>query len=240
MELFIILADLTAYMRILPCGLIVLSLFLFSCQQEIEDITTNPPGGGGGGGGSTSGNYQPLTNGSWWKFKDSASGALSTTTATNSTQSFNSILYTALTSTNGTQTSTAYMAAPSPNYYMRIMGISPTSGAPFDITFHYLNDTASVAYNWTYNAGQGNGFTALVKTTILEKNITMSIEGKTYTNVTRTRLDLSYDIMGTIMDFGYYEFFASKGVGLVKTRAELGSFGMGIKTCSNLVDHQIQ
>lgn len=148
-------------------------------------------------------------------------------------------MYTALVGTNGTQTDTSWFAAPQPNYYITLKGNSPNSGAAFDLTFHYLNDTASVGYSWQYKAGQGNGFTAHIKTTIKERGISMIVEGKTYTNVIHTELVLSYDLFGIILDFGSYDYYVSKGVGIIKVRTEVASFGVAFSACTNLIDHKI-
>lgn len=219
----------------------LLCLFIFSCQKELDD-TLGPvnPGGGGNNGGNTTGSYHPLTAGSWWKFKDSATGTFSTLTATNQTVTRDNILYTVLLSSTGTTTDTALAYAVAPNYKYRMKGLSPNTGAPFDITFHFLNDTASVGYNWTYVAGQGNGFTATIKTSIIEKNISVTVQGKNYNNVIHTKMELSYNIFGVDMDFGSYDYFIAKSVGIVRIRASLGQFGVSFDSCSDLVDSHIQ
>jgi hypothetical protein len=212
-----------------------LSIVLFSCQQEIDDILTNPPGNGNNNNNPTGGAYQPLTSASWWKYKDSSTGTQSTTTITAVSKTFNGIAYKAITSGNG---DTAYQGVKGPNYYMRIAGVSPNTGAPYDLTLNYLNDTASVGYTWQHNAGQGNGFAAITYTTILEKGLTMTVEGKTYTNVIHTFIDFQYDIAGSNMPYAEYEFYIAKDIGIIKTRGDIGP-GL-LKTCSNLVDHHIQ
>ena len=212
-----------------------LCVFLFSCQQEIDDVLTNPPGNNNNNNNNNNasgGLYQPLTSGTWWKYRDSTSSTLSTLTATPVTKTFNGINYRAVTSGNG---DTAYMGVQGPNYFMRVAGMSP-SGAPYDITFNYLNDTASVGYTWQYNSGQGNGFTAISQNTIVAKGLTLSIEGKTYTDVIQTSIVFSYVIAGSTIPYAEYEYYVGKNVGIVRTRADLGV----MQTCSNLVDHHVQ
>jgi hypothetical protein len=215
-------------------------ILLYSCQQEIDPSIITGNNNGNNNNNNTSNSYQPTGSGSWWKYKDSASAAISTSTATSLTKTINGIVYTKVVSVSGAQTDTGYYASPSPNYYFSAAGQSPNTGSPYDLTFHYLNDTASVGYNWTYNGGQGNGFTAIFKTTILEKNLTVVVAGKTYTNVIHTRMDLVYDIFGTQIDSGWYDFYVSKGVGIIRIRANPGNFGASFTTCSELIDHHIQ
>lgn len=228
-----------------------LLLSLISCQKEPDFIDapqtggntggSNGGNGGGNSGGSSTGTYNPLTSGTTWKFKDTATNAITTLTVTNAKKTISNVVYTGVVGSTAAQSDTAWMAKDGANYYERAKGVSPNTGASYDFLFHYLNDTASVGYNWTYNAGQGNGFTAWIKTTIIERNISMTVGGKTYQNVIHTRLDLSYDILGSIMDFGSYDFFVAKGVGIIKVRASLSSFGVPLlQTCSDLFDYTIK
>src|SRR5690348_12974201 len=122
--------------------LALFSITLFSCQQEIDPSIITNPGGGNNGGGNT-GNYAPLSSGSWWRYNDSISGNITTLTALNNTKTFNGILYRAIKSSHGTLSDTGYQAAPAPNYFLYQAGVSPNTGAEYDLLFNYLNDTAS-------------------------------------------------------------------------------------------------
>ena len=225
--------------RIQWSALFCFVIFLFSCQQEVDpDLITDPTNPTNPVNSAES--YHPLSANSFWKFRDSATNTISTLKAINVTKSINGRTYTAILNMYGAQIDTVWAASPKPNYYYNMKGFSPNTGAPFDLLFHYLNDTAAVGTSWDYNAGHGNGFTALMTTTIMAKNMTMTIAGKTYTNVIHTRLDLSYDLMGMVTDFGFYDYYISKGVGIVRIRGELDAFGFVNVSCSDLVDHDIQ
>jgi len=224
------------------CMLVVLSLFLFSCEKEKSFQDIEPGSGNNGGGSNTSGNYYPLTAGSWWKYKDSVTGVITTQTATNVTKTIDNILYTGLVGgTNGVQSpDTAWAAAAIPNYYLTAEGVSPNTGASFDFAFHYLNDTASVGYNWQYIAGQGNGFVSYIKTTIMERNITKTVAGKKYNNVIHTKLDFSYDIFGSVMHFATYDYYIAEGVGIIRIESELFGAGLAFKSSGDLIDYHIE
>jgi hypothetical protein len=227
---------------ILTCFTIA-SVLLFSCQQEIDpNILSNPPSGGGTGGGTTgntANSYHPLTAGSYWKYKDSATSAITTMTATNHTVTKNNILYTIITATNTSQTDTILAASPKPNYYYNVSGASPNTGAPFDLVMNYLNDTASVGYQWQYTAGQGNGFTAYFHCSIVEKNITVNIGGHSYSNVIHTHMLLSYDIFGMPMDYVNYDYYIARGIGILRIRSNLSALGSSFETCSDITDYHI-
>jgi len=233
--------------KFVPLLLCVCStLFLLSCQKEV-DFTDPSQGGGsssggnsGGSGTGTSNSYYPLTKDSWWKYKDSLTGTVSDGKVVDRTKTMNGIVYTAIVPISVPATDTAWFAAPRPNYYLKQKGVSP-SGGSYDVLFHYLNDTASIGYNWRYMAGQGNGFIAYIKTTIVEKGISMTVAGKNYTNVIHTRLDLSYDILGSIEDFGSYDYFIAKGIGIIKIRTELSMLGIVmVQTSADLLDYSIK
>jgi len=84
-------------------------------------------------------------------------------------------------------------------------------------------------------------FTAIVKTTIVERNLSMTVTGKHFKNVIHTRLDLKYDMLGFIMEAGTYDYFIAKGVGIIKVRTQLLNFGVPVlQSCADLTDHLIK
>lgn len=237
--------------RILPALLWALSsVIFFSCAKEkslengIVPSGTGGSGGSGGTGGGTGGGntnpntYHPLTAGSYWKYKDSASGAFSMLTATNRTRTISNRLYSVITTTAGTQNDSLYAAVIGPDYFYYINTVSPNTGAPASLLFHYLNDTASIGYQWQYNAGSGNGYPATIRTEIVEKNITVTVAGHSFPNVYHTRLVLSYD-MGTLMEFGTYDYYIARGVGIIRIRTDFSAMGFNTPACSDLVDYHI-
>jgi hypothetical protein len=215
------------------------SLFLISCQKEVS-TELGPQTGGTGAGSGNKTSYNPTTSGSWWKYKDTASGMISTDTMLKRTNTINGIVYTAMIGQNAMLKDTAWVASPQPNYYMYEKGVSPNTGASYDMLFHYLNDTAAVGSNWQYTAGQGNGFTALIQTTIVERNISLTVAGKSYSNVIHTRLVLTYDVYGSSLDAMAYDYFTAKGIGIIKVRSEGLTLLSGFKACSDLVDYSIK
>ncbi|HWI92068.1 MAG TPA: hypothetical protein VNT20_12380 [Flavisolibacter sp.] len=214
------------------------SLLLTSCQKELSS-ELHPQTGGSGTGVSDKTSYSPTTTGTWWKYKDTTSGSISTSSIVNRAKLVSGITYKALVN-DVNKTDTGWMASPQPNYYLYVKGVSPNTGASYDMLFHYLNDTASIGNNWHYTAGQGNGFTANIQTTIVERNITMTVAGKTYNNVIHTQLILTYDIFGTDFDAMMYDYFTAKGIGVIKVRSEGLSLLSGFKACSDLIDYSIK
>ncbi len=219
--------------------LLALSVLVFaSCQKEVDFTDTNGGGGGNGGGGPVSNSsFVPSTAGSWWKYKDSTTGRLATQTATSVTRMINGYLHRAI--VLDTQADTGWTAAAQPNYFILQKGVSP-AGSVYDLNFHYLNDTAAVGHSWKYDAGHGNGLTAFVETTIVGKGLTMTVGGKTYTNVSHTSLRLSYDVGGVIIEMADYDFYIARGVGIIKSRTYINALGTTLEACSDLVEHLIK
>ncbi len=228
--------------------LLGVTLSLFSCQKEVNEELPTTPGGTGGtggtGGSGGSGNtnpansYHPLTAGSTWTYKDSTTGTLNTIVSTGKTKVIDGRTYTIV--TDPQVSDSAYMSNTGANYYLLGEGTTPNLGASFKIVFHYLNDTAAVGTTWRYNAGHGNGVTAYITPTVMARNLTLNIEGRTYTNVVHTRLKWEYEFGGMTLEMANYDYFTAKGVGIVRVRSFLDAMGTKLETCSNLVDHTIK
>lgn len=211
-------------------------LMIYSCSK---DSSSNNNGGGN----STADSYHPLTANSFWTYKDSTDGSVRTLTATNKTQNIGGQTYTVLvdTSSSGIDTVLASNQGHDYYYYLNSSGAS-TNGVPISATLHYLNDTASVGSSWQYNAGTVGGLPATVKTTVVEKNVSVSVNSKTYNNVYHTRMDVSVNAFGTQASVGSYDFFIAKGVGIVRIRAVLGGglLGSAVNTDTELTDYSIK
>ena len=208
---------------------------MVSCQKEVDTILAPSPSNP-----SNTASYQPLSANSYWKYKDSLTGMVTQSTMLNQTKLINSRTYHASLSSMGQGTDTSWIAVDGANYYALADAVGMSSGAPVKLLFHYLNDTASVGYNWLYDAGHVNGFPASIRTTIMERGITHTVEGKTYKDVIRTQLELHYDIMGTVMKVATYDYYVAKGVGIVRVRTFIDGAGMNFTSSGNLLEYQVK
>lgn len=223
-------------MKKLLLGLLMASSILTSCKKE-KSIEIGIGGEGG--------DYQPLTKGSYWKYVQSgiATGEL-LITSTGQTKTINNIPLVLFTGTSSPTpgNSDGYYGKKDHNYYTVVAGNSPNTGAAFDMSFLYLNDTAAVGYTWTHAAGQGNGFTATIDGVILERDIVIQVEGKTYNQVIHTSFDLSYDmpLIGKI-PFATYHYYVAKNVGIVQIETATNPLvGPPVQLLTNLVEHSIK
>ncbi len=212
---------------------------LAACQKEVSFDA--PSGGGtGGGGGTTADTYQPVTKGSFWKYKDSAlTGATTLMTITGQQKTIGSRTYQVVTSeTTGQPPAEAYFYVAKPVFGLRQ---DVNNGIATTIEFIYLNDTASVGYTWTDNMPPVNGLAARFIGTIMERNISKTVAGKNFTNVIHTQLNLEYDlpILGWT-NFAVYDYYIAKGVGIIRIETTSTFGGFGIKTVADLIDYSIK
>ena len=228
----------------------VIASLATGCSKEISVETNgNGPGTGPGtgGGGTTPGQdtYMPVSKNSYWKYKLTGIFPGETTlTCTGTSRTVNGLSCIVFTSTSTSTPGTAegFFAIKDHNYYTIQKGVSPNTGAAFDINFLYLNDTASVGYNWNYKAGQGNGYTAYLDGTIMEKGITMTVEGKTYKDVIHTEIELQYDIpMVGILTFATYDYYVAKNVGIIKLDSEGNPvLSPGTQSFMDLIEYSVK
>jgi hypothetical protein len=220
----------TQFSYLLP----LLCLILFSCQKEPADPDMQP---GTGTGSTDSITYLPLTKGTYWKYQDSLMGTVTTMTVLDKTKTFSGRTYTAVVGSNS-QTDTFYMTRQGADYFNYAEVNSGTSSGRF--LFHYLNDTAAVGRNWEYLAGQGNGFPAYFKTTIIERNIIHTVHAKAYTQVIHTRMEMSYDIFGERTPAAIYDYYIARGIGIIQLKTTIDMLGTEMTSSSDLLEYQVK
>ncbi len=210
---------------------------MVSCQKEfaIEDLPAGTTPSTGNNGSDSKDSYQPLSKDSYWKYKDSLTGTITTQTATAITKTFDNRTYTAIANSDGTNTDTIYSANNLISYYSYgEVGNGSSSGS---FLFHYLNDTVPVGQSWEYLAGQGNGIDVHIKATVIKKGMSVTVNNFNYTNVVHTDLELSYDMIGPVIK---YEFYVAKGVGIIKVRSRGVGLTQGFESCTDLIEYKIK
>lgn len=230
-------------MRFLTLLFIALSIIVSGCQKEISSGVdnnngTNPPS-------TVSEVYLPVSKDSYWKYKVTNPGGATSTitvTSTGQQQTYDGIAYHLFAnspSTAGNENS--FMAVKDHKYYTRAKGVSPNTGAPFDLTFLFSNDTATVGYQWNFDAGQGNGFAAKAPGSIVEKNISLTVLGKQYTNVIHSRFNIQYvlPVLGTT-DYGTYDYYLAKNIGIVKIEFITPPLFGSIQSVTELIEYSIK
>ncbi|HZX58723.1 MAG TPA: hypothetical protein VFE54_08355 [Mucilaginibacter sp.] len=185
----------------------VFAVIIFCCFACKKEANQNP----------AAGEYLPLTDGSTWKYKYASDGGSADTLTikmTGGTTLINGKTYYNAASTYKQGTSLGYFYAGNHIYATRTVDEGLGS-----IELQLLNDTASVGYQWltvpTEN-GQLGGTPVQTINTIKEKNITRTLNGKTFNNVIHTQVQLQHNNGSGFATTVTYDFYLAKGIGLIE------------------------
>lgn len=219
--------------KLIPITIITLALFLNSCGlKEIVD-----PGG------SITGDYQPVTAGSTWKYKIEVPGTATdemNVTANSETKNYNGKTYFKSTRVFKSTDSTVYdyYAHAGNAYFTR--SVEPAAGFddPNLLEFQYLDDSKPVGSNWIVKSDPSSLFQATSQTTLVEKNISKTVNGKAFKGVIHTNTSVLLDLgTGSPFEFTAFDYYIAKGVGIVEIDISLAGQTVGKQT---LVSYNIK
>lgn len=225
------------FMKLKPFLILAIcAVALSSCMKPIinPDGSLNIDKNTGDDGGATplssADSYQPITKGSTWTYSIALTGQNYTTTGTMTGDRaiFNDKTYytiAATTTLQGAASGSSYFYS-SPHVYSN-RGTSVVANVTLEMP--YLIDTVAVGHTWTAKAndsGTINGTEGRFVGTMVERNITKTVVGKTYSNVMHTQIDLQYNVQGTFESFGTYDYYIAKGVGVIQL--DVSAFGLTI------------
>ena len=189
---------------------------------------------------ATANTYQPVTTGSYWTYQENASGDLdtSTTIITGFTTAINGRVY--------YQASTSYRSQVLPTdsgYFSNSGHIYTELGKSGSDAFetYYLNDTTAVNGSWiskVNDSGTLGGFPARFAGQIVEKNISKTVNGKTFVNVIHTKVYLQQIEAGgtTYTTTIAFDYFVAKGIGIIEEDAS----GTDFTTVRTILDYSIK
>ena len=191
----------------------ILSILLIGSAVLAGCSKKNTPGP------SSSDSYLPVTSGSTWTYNDVVGGSNSPLTVkmTGGTTTINGKTYYVSTSSSILKgTTTGYYYVANHSYALR------ATAASVNITLEMQlgNDEQNAGYSWTTvptDNGTVNGVSAKMINTIKEKNITKVVNGKTFTNVMHTQVDLQYDLGIGFQSIAVYDIYLAKGVGMIES-----------------------
>ncbi|WP_299354404.1 hypothetical protein [Mucilaginibacter sp.] len=179
----------------------------------------------GGTSGNTVDSYQPATKGTYWKYSATIMNTqaqppvnmteLQTTTMTGATITINNKVYYTANSVVDTMKGYVYFYHGNNTYSYRSNLISPD----VVVEYVYLKDNAAVGVTWTSpitDSGKINGTPAQIVGSIIEKDISITLAGKTFTNVTHTQLLLQYDTGTGFSTFQNMDYYIAKGIGIIR------------------------
>jgi hypothetical protein len=220
---------------------IVLATLVSGCVKLDKPIlpktTDTVSNGGGSNGGSTTANYQPVTKGSSWTYKNTSGGVTDTTyTVMDGNVSVidgRNFYEGQETYSDESGTQTGYLANEGHVYIDRSTTNSIT------VNLYYLNDTTAVGHGWVSpinESGYVNGSAGQFVGTIINRNVTKTVEGKTYSQVIHSEVLLQYDFGSGFTTYLTYEVYVANNVGII----EIDSSGLGFTGVETLIAYTIK
>jgi hypothetical protein len=190
--------------------LAVLTLFYVSCKKDSANTTP-----------SSADSYFPVTPGSTWRYYDLVQGSNTDTITikmTGGTSSFNNkTYYNAATMSTNSGAGTEYFYAANHSYAVR--ALNAYAGTTIELKLY--NDTATVG-NSLLSIPTDNGLVDIIPArtinTVIAKNLTRTINGKTFTDVIHTEVDFQYDYSGGYQTGFLYDFYLAKGIGMIESQ----------------------
>jgi len=184
---------------------------------------------------ASSDSYLPVTSGSTWTYNDVVGGSTSqlTMTITGGTTTINVKTYYVGKSVSPVKgTTDAYFYVANHSYAMR------ATAASVNVTLEMQlgNDAQNAGYSWTTTPtdnGTVNGVSARMVNTIKEKNTTKVVNGKTFTNVIHTQVDLQYDLGGGFQSVAVYDIYLAKGVGMIESDTSIQGSPYDVSTLTS-------
>lgn len=207
--------------KILPILILGGAMLIAGCSKK-----SNP------GPSASADSYLPVSSGSTWTYNDVVGGSTSqlTITMTGGTSVIGGKTYYAGTSASSTKgTSTGYFYAG--NHFYSFRATSATAGITIELQMG--NDDQNVGYSWTTTPtdnGTVNGVPAKMVNTIKEKNISRTVNGKTFNNVIHTQVDLQYDLGTGFQSVATYDIYLAKGVGMIENDTSVSGSPYEIET----------
>ncbi|RYU86894.1 hypothetical protein EWM62_17240 [Mucilaginibacter terrigena] len=209
-----------------------------SCRKDPPDFTGYEANGTSENN-AFANSYMPTSKGTSWTYvTDPGTGTKATSEIhlTGVITPINGLNYfEAKSSTAGREAEVGYYYVDDHNY--KILGATLQSGTV--VEFNYLDSNLPVNGEWTAKmspSGFINSIPARTKGRIIEKDITKVVLGKTYKNVIHTQLIVQYDMGSGFEDFGTYDYYLAKGIGLLETDTNL----LGIVATSKLLNYTIK
>ena len=197
-------------------GLLLIATIFAGCKKGSSNHTTPISG---------SSTYFPVTSGSSWVYNDAITNggtSINTISMTGKTVVINGKTYYAALSispTKGNDT-TYYYAA---NHEYAIRGSNAAAGVTIELQAG--NDAQPAGYTWTTipsDNGIIGSLPAQTVNTIVEKNVTKTVNGKIFTNVIHTRANLQYNAGTGFLTVAVYDIYLALGIGLIEADSTIG------------------
>lgn len=203
--------------KLIPITLISVSLFLSACG--LKDIVgpkaaSNSNSNSSPGGTTNSDSYQPVVKGSTWTYSVEAFGfpaGNATISITGDVQTINNTTFFKSQTINpGGDTQFSFCGSRG-NLFLNYDPDTRIEQPYLDIS-----KPAGASFNTAVNDPNNPGVPARYVTTIVEKDVTKTINSRSFKNVIHTRVEMQYDYGSGYVAETVEELYVAKGVGIVE------------------------
>lgn len=210
---------------------------LISCQKELSvEKGAVPPADSTSTDTTAKGSYLPLTKDTYWRYSNTGiTNDTSVVTMLGISFPYGGINYQAALSQTSARFDTAYYAVKGHDYYL----VTNVNGNLIPMLI--LNDSINVNDGWTLNFTLANAMTGKCTGKIVEKNTSLPVNGNTYQNVIHTSEALALNVLNTSVNFGYYDFYFAKDIGIIRIDFRISTDGTNYTSgSSTIIDYQIK
>ena len=220
---------------------IIFAALVFGCNKQIDSVPSNTINSENVQNATMADTYLPLTKGTYWNYSIVTNGkttATSKLTVLGVVKKIYSKNYQSVKSVDGGFTDTVFYNQTGHDYY--VYTNSNGSDTDFDLEILFLRDNLAVGKTWTASAGSADGVKLKAYGKIVKTNSTITVGGKTYTNVIQTHIDIKKPIPFLPGIIVYkQDYYVAKNIGIVKN---IGTsvFESNATTITNLTSYSIK
>ncbi|SFP82591.1 hypothetical protein SAMN05444277_102139 [Parafilimonas terrae] len=197
--------------------LLAASILIAGCSKEINTKPVVAADNEISNATATTDTYLPLTAGTIWSYTNTTGGVAdqSKLTVLNRKKTFNGKSYTAVNTYKDKKNDTIYYNQTSHKYYIYTKEDTGDADA-LDLEILFLDDNLAVGKTWQQKAGSANGIKLKCYGKILQKDITLKVNGKTYNNVIHSYVEIRKPITFFYIVVYKQDYYVAKGVGVIK------------------------
>ncbi|MFT4156021.1 hypothetical protein [Parafilimonas sp.] len=161
--------------------------------------------------------YLPLTTGTNWYYTNKTGSVTeeSKLTVLNLKKTFNGKAYTAVNTVKDGKKDTIYYNQTAHNYYIYTNEETGESDA-VKLEILFLNDNLDAGKTWRQSAGTASGVKLNCYGKIVQKNMTLTVNGETYGNVIHSYVEIRKPFLFTYIVVYTQDYYVAKNIGIIK------------------------
>ncbi len=220
--------------------LLAVSIFIAGCSKEINTKPVIAADNEISSVTATTETYLPLTTGTAWSYTNTTNGVgdQSKLTVLNRKRTFNGKSYTAVNTYKDRKNDTIYYNQTSHKYYIYTKEETGDADA-VDLEILFLDDNLAVGKTWQQKAGSANGVKLKCYGKIMQKNISLKVNGTTYNNVIHSYVEVRKPVTFFYIVVYKQDYYVAKGIGIIKN-ASRQILPAGPTTTTNIDSYTIK